>query len=400
MLISTNFLKNQALLEQITEIEPWLIEIRREFHRHPELGMAEHRTSKKISELLEEMEIPHRTGIANTGIVGIIESGKPGKTIGLRADMDALPIREETGLSYASTIPGQMHACGHDAHMAILLGAARILNSLKTELTGNIKLFFQPAEETEGGAKPMIEAGFMENPKVEHVLGLHVTPYAEAGQIMIRPGKICAASDDLKITIRGKSAHGAYPEEGTDAIVITAQVITALQTIVSRNLSPLEAGVITIGTINGGLKENIIADEVRLGGTIRTLDQETRISIQKQIRNIVSGVASSMGGEGLVEFKASYPPVINDKQVVKIIENNAIALLGKENVIYKEHPSMGVEDFSYFCQAAPSAFYYLGCANRGQGIVAPGHSPKFQIDEACLKTGVLLQVVNSLSLLD
>jgi amidohydrolase len=399
LLTSNNYIQKQALLDQITEIEPWLIEIRREFHRHPELGMSEHRTSKKISELLTKMEIPHRTGIANTGIVGIIEGGKPGKTIGLRADMDALPIREETGLSYASTIPGQMHACGHDAHMAVLLGATRILNSLKTKLAGNIKLFFQPAEETVGGAKPMIEAGCLENPKVEHVLGLHVTPYAEAGQIIIRPGKTCAASDDLKITIRGRSAHGAYPEEGTDAIVIAAQAITALQTIVSRSLSPLETGVITIGTINGGLKENIIADEVRLGGTIRTLDQETRTSIQKQIQNIISGIASSMGGEGLVEFKTGYPPVINDPQVVKIIENNAIAFLGKENVIFKEHPSMGVEDFAYFGQTVPSVLYYLGCANRNQSIVAPGHSSKFQIDEACLKTGALLQVVNTLSLL-
>lgn len=399
MLQSMNIIQNQVLLDKVSEIEPWLIEIRREFHRHPELGMAEYWTSRKIAELLEEMGIPHRTGIANTGIVGIIESGKPGKTIGLRADMDALPIREETGLSYASVIDGQMHACGHDAHMTILLGAARILNSLKTELAGNIKLFFQPAEETDGGAKPMIDAGCMDDPKVDHVLGLHVTPYAEAGQILIRPGKICASSDGFTITIRGKSAHGAYPEEGTDAIVIAAQVITALQTIVSRNLSPLDAGVVTIGTINGGLKENIIADQVRLYGTIRTLDQETRISIQKQIRNIVSGVASGMGGEGLVEFQPGYPPVINDGHVVKIIENNAIALLGKENVLFKERPSMGVEDFSYFCQAVPSAFYYLGCANRNKGIVAPGHSSKFQIDESCLKTGVLLQVVNALSLL-
>lgn len=399
MSMKINAILNQTLIEKVMAIEPWLIAVRREFHRHPELGLAEHWTAGKIAALLEEMGIPHRTGIAETGIVGIIAGGKSGKTVALRADMDALPIREETGLSYASINEGRMHACGHDAHLAILLGAARILNSLKTELSGNIKLFFQPAEETVGGAKPMIEAGCMENPNVDHALGLHVTPYAETGQILVRPGKICASSDSLTITVRGKSAHGAYPEAGIDAIVIAAQVITGLQTIVSRKLSPLDSGVITIGTIQGGLKENIIADQVRLGGTIRTLDQETRAKIQRQIRELVSGIAAGLGGEGLVQFEAGYPPVINDEQIVKVIQSNAAILLGKENVLYKEYPSMGVEDFAYFCQAAPSAFYYLGCGNRSLGITAPGHSSQFQIDEACLKIGVLLQVVNALSLL-
>lgn len=398
-LSSMNIIQTQTLIAKVMEIEPWLIAVRRDFHRHPELGLAERWTSGKIAMFLEEMGIPHRTGIAETGVVGIIEGGKPGKTIALRADMDALPIQEETGLSYASINEGRMHACGHDAHLAILLGAARILNSLKTELSGNIKLFFQPAEETVGGAKPMIEAGCMENPKVDHVLGLHVTPYAETGQILVRPGKICASSDSLTITVRGKSAHGAYPEAGTDAIVIAAQVIIALQTIVSRNLSPLDSGVITIGTIQGGLKENIIADQVHLGGTIRTLAPETRAKIQSKIQEVVVGVAAGLGGEGLVQFEAGYPPVINDEQIVKVIQSNAAVLLGKENVLYKEYPSMGVEDFAYFCQAAPSAFYYLGCANHNLGIIAPGHSSKFQIDEACLKTGVLLQVANALSLL-
>lgn len=395
-----NIFPNQTLQEKVNAIEPWLIDIRREFHRYPELGMAERQTSGKIVAFLEEMGIPYCNGIANTGIVGLIRGGKPGKTVALRADMDALPISEATGLPYSSLIAGQMHACGHDAHMAILLGTARVLNSFKTELPGNIKLFFQPAEETEGGAKPMIEAGCMENPHVNYVLGLHVTPYAEVGQILIRSGKICAASDGLAITIRGKSAHAAYPEEGTDAIVIAAQVVTALQSIISRNLSPLDSGVITLGMINGGHKENIIADEVRLSGTIRTLDPITRIKIKEKIQSLVLSITAGLGGEGTVKFKEGYPPVINDECLVKIIQTNASFLLGKENVLFKEHPSMGVEDFAYFCQAAPGAFYYLGCGNQAQGITAPGHSSQFQIDEACLKTGVLLQVVNTLSLLD
>lgn len=394
-----NNIQNQTLLAKVMAIEPWLIDIRREFHRHPELGMAEHWTSGKISALLEEMGIPQRTGVANTGIVGIIKGGQTGKTVALRADMDALPISEDTGLPYSSLNDGQMHACGHDAHLAILLGAARILNSLKTELTGNLKLFFQPAEETVGGAKPMIEAGCMEDPHVDNVLGLHVTPYAAAGEIMIRPGKICAASDGLIISIQGRSAHAAYPEEGTDAIAIAAQVVTALQTIISRNLSPLDSGVITLGMIHGGHQENIIADRVRLSGTIRTLDPDTRRKVKERIQTLVSGIVAGLGGESIVEFEEGYPPVINDEHLIEMIETNATALLGKEKVLFKERPSMGVEDFAYFCQAAPSAFYYLGCGNPERGITAPGHSSKFQINEACLKTGVLLQVVNTLSLL-
>ncbi len=394
-----NTIQNQTLIDKVMAIEPWLIDIRREFHRHPELGMAEHWTSGKIAEILKELGIPHRGKIASTGIVGIIEGSKSGKTVALRADMDALPILEDTGLEYSSLNNGRMHACGHDAHITILLGAARILNSFKTELTGNIKLFFQPAEETIGGAKPMIEAGCMEDPHVDYVLGLHVTPYAEAGQIMIRSGKICAASDGLIINIEGKAAHAAYPEEGTDAIAIAAQVIVSLQTIISRNLSPLDAGVISLGMINGGSKENIIADRVRLSGTIRTLDPEIRAMVKERIRSLVSGVTAGLGGSGSVEFEEGYPPVINDDQLVKLIETNATALLGGKNVLFKERPSMGVEDFAYFCQAAPGAFYYLGCGNQERGIAAPGHSSKFQIDEACLKTGVLLQVVNALSLL-
>lgn len=397
--MKSNIIKNQTLIEKVMAIEPWLIDIRRDFHRHPELGMAEFWTSGKIAEALTTLGIPHRCNVANTGIVGLIKGGKPGKTVALRADMDGLPIPEATGLPYSSLIAGHMHACGHDAHLAILLGAARVLNSFKTELPGNIKLFFQPAEETVGGAKPMIEAGCMENPHVDYVLGLHVTPYAEVGQILIRSGKICAASDGLAITIRGKSAHAAYPEEGTDAIVIAAQVVTALQSIISRNLSPLDSAVITLGIINGGHKENIIADEVLLGGTIRTLDPISRIKIREKIQSLVAGVAAGLGGEGTVEYKEGYPPVINDERLVKLIETNAAALLGKENVLFKEHPSMGVEDFAHYCQAAPSAFYYLGCGNQALGITAPGHSSQFQIDEACLKTGVMLQVVNALSLL-
>jgi amidohydrolase len=292
-----------------------------------------------------------------------------------------------------------MHACGHDAHMAILLGAARVLNTMKPELRGNIKLFFQPAEETDGGAKLMIDQGCMEDPQVDQVLGLHVTPLAEAGQIMIRYGAITASSDTLKITVLGKSAHAAYPEEGIDAIAIAAQVITALQTIISRSVSPLDAGVITLGKINGGAKENIIADNVLMIGTIRTLNPETRRFIKDRLRSLVTGICRGMGGDCLIEFEEGFPPVVNHDEVLRVVEANAIKILGKENLIYKEQPSMGVEDFSFFSNHAPGAFYYLGCGNKALGIDAPGHNPRFQIDEKCLKIGVLMQVASALGLM-
>jgi amidohydrolase len=386
------------IIQLVNDIETWVIETRREFHRYPELGMKEYRTSQTISELLSEIQIPHYP-IANTGIVGIIRGAKPGKTVALRADMDALPIPEDTGLEYSSLNSGKMHACGHDAHMAILLGATKVLNTMKTEITGNIKLFFQPAEETDGGAKLMIDAGCMEDPRVDYIVGLHVTPLAETGQILVRRGKITASSDAVKITIQGKSTHAAYPGEGIDAIVIAAQVITALQTIVSRSISPLDAGVITLGKINGGTKENIIADQVILSGTMRTLEPKTRSLMKERIQTIVTGTCEGMGGHCMIEFEAGYPPVINHDEVMRVIEANARQFLGKEQLIYKEQPSMGVEDFSFFSQYAPGAFYYLGCGNKAQGIDAPGHSSQFQIDEKCLKTGVLLQVTNALALL-
>ena len=381
-----------SIIQKVSNIEPWVIAQRREFHRHPELGMNEYWTSQRITGLLDEMEIPfHKT--VSTGIVGIILGEKPGKTIALRADMDGLPIEEATGLEYSSISKGKMHACGHDAHMAILLGTAKILNEIREGITGNIKLLFQPAEETIGGAQRMIEEGCLENPQVDEVLGLHVTPDAEIEQIMLRRGIVTATSDSFQITIHGKSAHAAYPEAGVDAIIIAAQVINALQTIISRNISPLKAGVITLGKIEGGTQENIIADNVILNGTMRTLNPQIRKHIQDRILKLVTEICIGMEGKGTVELNAGYPSIMNDDNLVQVVETNAVHLLGPKNVIPKEKPSLGVDDFAFFSQHAPSVFYYLGCSNRSLGISAPEHSPQFQIDEACLGTGILLQVI-------
>ena len=392
-------MNTQELLDKIESIKDWVIQQRRFFHRHPELGMEEHRTSETISKLLMEMVIPHRTGIAGTGIVGLIKGSRPGKTVALRADMDALPVIEATGLKYASVEDGKMHACGHDAHMAILLGVAKILNGMKDKLSGNVKLFFQPAEETDGGAKPMIDAGCMENPHVDYVLGLHVTPYIDTGKILVKSGKLTASSDIFRITVEGRSSHAAYPEDGTDAIVLGAHVVTALQTIVSRNISPLDSTVITVGKIHGGIKENIIADRVELSGTMRTLDPQTRVFVKDRIVTLATGVCNALGGKCSIEFEDGYMPIINNDEVTSIVTRNAQQLLGLKNVLPKEHPSMGVEDFSFFCNTAPGAFYYLGCGDPDQKERSPAHSPHFLLDERCLTTGILLQTVNTLTLL-
>jgi len=284
--------KVHTVLTELNKIKDWMVEIRRDFHRNPELGMKEFRTRDKIVEYLEILGIEYEK-VAGTGVVGIIRGRDANKTVALRADMDALPIQDEKDAVYRSIIPGKMHACGHDAHVAILLGAARVLKENQKQLNGNVKLFFQPAEETVGGAKPMIEAGAMQNPKVDAVFGLHVASDIPVGEIGIKYGQMNASSDTIKIMIRGKSSHGAYPQEGIDAIMITGQVITALQSIVSRNVDPRSSAVVTIGTIQGGTQGNIIADKVELVGTVRTLDSDTRLLVLDRIKNIVTQTFSS-----------------------------------------------------------------------------------------------------------
>jgi len=382
------------------EIEDWLIEVRRDFHKNPELGMEEYRTSERIIEYLEEMGIEYKRGVAKTGVVGIIRGGQKGKTVALRADMDALPIEDKKNLDYKSKISGKMHACGHDAHMTILLGAAKILNDMRNELKGNVKLFFQPAEETLGGAKPMIQEGVMDNPKVDAVFGLHVAPEIPVGKIGIKYGKMNASSDSIKILIHGESTHGAYPHSGVDAIMISGHIITALQTIVSRNIDPRNSAVVSLGIIKGGTQGNIICDRVEMIGTVRTLDPSTRNRVLENIKRIVTNISTSMGGRGEVIIEEGYISLINDNPMVKIVEDNAKALLGDEGVKIIEEPSLGVEDFAYFLQKAPGAFYRLGCGNIEKGIVYDGHNSLFDIDEECLTIGAAMQVENTLRILN
>lgn len=388
--------------KRIDEIYQEIVHIRRDFHKNPELSENEFRTQKKIQEYLNQWNIENYV-CADTGVVGIIRGKHEGKTVGLRGDIDALPINEKNNHSYCSINPGVMHACGHDAHTAILLGVGKIMKEMadsEESIEGNVKLFFQPAEETIGGGKRMVQEGCMLNPNVDYMLGLHVMPYIDAGKVELKYGKLNASTDTIKITLKGRQAHGAYPDKGIDAIAMAGNVITSLQTIVSRNISPLNSVVISLGKISGGIKDNVIADEVNISGTLRALDDDTRYFTKNRITDIVKNTAIAFGGEGEVDFRDGYQALINNDEVVDVINENAKKILGEENIVFKEFPSLGAEDFSYFSDVAKGGFFHLGCGNNSKGITSPIHTDCFDIDEECLKVGVLLQVNNILSLLN
>lgn len=385
----------EQVWQQAQEILPWLIEVRRDFHQYPEIGLEEFRTQEQVMRYLDEMGIPY-TKSAGTGIVGLIQGGRPGATVALRGDMDALPILEAEDREYRSKIPGKMHACGHDAHMTCLLGAARILNTYKAELAGNVKVFFQPAEETVGGALPMIKEGVLENPKVDAVFGLHVSSDIPAGHIGVKYGQMNASSDDLSIIVRGENGHGAYPHSGRDAIVIAAHVITALQTIVSRNVDPRRAAVITIGMISGGTANNILAQEVKLTGTIRTLEPSVREQVKERIQEVAALTARALGGEAEVTYEEGYTSLINNDALVDLVKRNGEELLGEHHVRVNELPNMGVEDFAYFAESVPGAFFHLGVRNEETGCVYPVHHPNFDLDERSLAVGAAMQALNTL----
>ncbi len=386
--------------KRVNEIFEELIDIRRDFHMYPELSEEEYRTCDKICEYLDKWEIEYVKGVAKTGVVAIIRGKKEGKTIGLRADIDALPITESTDLPFKSRNVGVMHACGHDIHTTIHLGVAKILKEMADKLVGNVKIFFQPAEETIGGAKMMIEEGHLKNPDVDYILSLHVMPYLEAGEVELKYGKLNAATNEFSIKINGKSSHAAYPDKSVDSIVVAGYIITALQSLVSRNISPLNSVVLTLGQIRGGIKNNIIASEVTMSGTLRTLDPTTRIYAKERIREIAENTARAYGANVEVEFEEGYPALINNDGVVDVLKSTAESLLGKDNVKIKEFPSMGADDFSFFLEEVKGAYYNLGCGNKAKGWTEAIHSSNFMADEECIKVGVLLQTKTLLELLN
>ena len=381
-----------TFLEEANRIKDELITIRRDLHEHPELGFEEKRTSEKIKEFLTKEGIPY-VEVAKTGVCGIIKGEKKdnNRVIGLRADMDALPIQDKKVCSYSSKVPGKMHACGHDAHTTILLGVARILNKNKRLFGGCVKLFFEPAEETVGGAPFMIKEGVLENPRVDAIVGLHVTEDLDYGKIRIKSGVVNAASNPYKIKITGRGGHGAAPHTTIDPIVIASNVVMALQTIVSREIAPVNPSVITVGSINGGTAQNVIPEEVEITGIIRTLTKEDREYVVRRFKELVTGICRGMRGECDIYIEEGYPCLYNNATMVERVKYVGKELLGVENVVEQKHPSMGVESFAFFAMERTSAFYYLGTGNRTKGTDKAAHSNLFDIDEDAIPLGVAMQ---------
>lgn len=375
-------------------IKDELIEIRRDLHEHPELGFEEVRTSKTIKEFLKANDIPY-VEVASTGVCGIIKGTKDGdnKTVALRGDIDALPIQDMKACSFKSKIDGMMHACGHDAHTTILMGAGKLLNKHKDKFSGTVKLLFEPAEETTGGATPMIKEGVLENPKVDCILGLHVDEETECGTIKIKKGVVNAASNPFSVKITGQGGHGASPHTTIDPIVIASHIVIALQTIVSREISPVNPIVITVGTLHSGTAQNIIPGEATLSGMIRTMTKEDRAFAIKRLNEIVNGIAVMSRAKAEINVTESYPCLYNNDEFVDLISESASEVLGKTNVLEQKSPKMGVESFAYFANERPSAFYFLGSGNKEKKTTEPAHSNLFNIDEDCLAIGVAIQAL-------
>jgi len=362
---------------------------RREIHRTPELGFEEIRTSALVERELRSAGI-EVTRVAKTGVVGVLRGAQPGACLALRADMDALPLQERSGEPFSSEVANAMHACGHDAHTAMLLGAAVALAAQREALAGTIKFFFQPAEEWPGGAKPMIDAGVMQSPRVEAVIMLHVYPLLEAGAIGIRAGAASASCDDFDVTITGRGGHGASPHLSVDTIPIAAEIVNALQRISSREISPLDSVVVTVGTIRGGYRRNIIADSTTLGGTIRCLDESIRAGMPERVERIAAGICAAHRASYAIELERGYPAVHNDQQLVERVAAIAGTVPEIAAIVELREPSMGAEDFAYFAQAAPGCLIRLGVGFPGEPDPPRLHSPEFRLDEAALPTGVAL----------
>lgn len=362
-----------------------LLEWRRHLHKHPELSFKEAQTAAYINEYLQSIGIETTTGVGGKGIVATIGSGE--KVIGLRADMDALPIQEENDVDYASVNAGVMHACGHDVHSTCLMGAVTILKQMEDQLPGTIKIVFQPAEEyLPGGAHLMIEDGVLENPTVQHMLGEHVYPELEVGKVGFRSGMYMASTDELHVTVKGKGGHAALPHRVIDPILIASHMIVALQQVVSRKSTPTTPTVLSFGDIHGYGATNVIPDEVKLLGTFRTFDEEWRDEAHQLIRDMARNVVEGMGGEVDFQIKKGYPHLINDPSITEASRSAAQEYLGVENVVDLDL-RMTAEDFAYFSQKVPSCFYRLGVRNEARGITSNLHTSTFNVDEDCLEIG-------------
>ncbi|MBI5555372.1 MAG: amidohydrolase [Elusimicrobia bacterium] len=387
-------------LKEAKKLKLELIKIRRHLHQHPELSNQEYKTSEYIASLLKKWDYKVKSGIGGAGVIGLlfpstINKQLSTKCIAIRADMDALPIHEETEKSYASKTKGIMHACGHDGNMTCALGAAKLLAAHQSELTKTVKFIFQPAEEVSNGAERIIKAGVLKDPAVEAIIGMHVYTLLPAGKVGIKYGQMMANVDEFTLTIIGEGGHGAAPHKGVDAIAVAADVITALQQVVSRQTDPADPVVLTIGTINGGTQYNILADKVVMKGTVRTLNDKTHREMPKKIEKIGRGITSAFGARYQLEYKVLGVALINNDQIVDTIKIAAAKILGANNIVTINRASMVGEDFASYLQQVSGAFVYLGVGNKAKGITYPWHHACFDLDEEALPVGaaVLAQSV-------
>jgi amidohydrolase len=384
----TKLMSSFNFLPEAQSLQDEMVVLRRDLHAHPELGFQERRTARLVAEHLHAAGLEVREGLADTGVLGRLEGAQAGRTVWLRFDMDALPVTEETGAPYASQNPGVMHACAHDGHVAIGLTLARLLARHRGDLHGRVVFAFQPAEEGQGGAERMIADGALE-PRPDLALVLHLWNPLPLGQAAISPGPVMAAADLVRITVRGKGGHGAFPHQTVDPIVAAAQIVTALQTVVSRNVDPLATAVLTMGTIHGGTAFNVIADEVELTGTVRTFAATVREQILQRLVAIAQGTAAALGATAEVAIKPISPAVVNNPAATRLVHEAAAAILGEAHVL-DAYQTMGAEDAALFLQAVPGCYFFLGSANPERGLAAPHHSPRFDFDEAALPLGVAI----------
>jgi amidohydrolase len=378
------------LRSDIDEILPGVIADRRHFHQHPELGYQEFETAEIVAERLHSLGVEDiRTGIAVTGVTGLVRGTKPGpdKVVLIRADMDALPIFEENDVDYKSQVDGKMHACGHDAHTAGLLGVTRLLMDRRDQFSGTVKVLFQPAEEGGAGALAMINEGVLDDPKVDAAFGLHVDQGSPVGTISLRPGPALAAADRFVAVIKGRGGHGAHPHETIDPIAVGAQVVTALQMIVGREVDPTEPAVVTVGALIAGEAPNVIPDTAELRGTLRSFNPEVRDQLATRVEEIVKGVAGALRAEVDYTYKPGYPTTVNDAEMAALVRDVAIEVVGEDRV-FEPALQMGAEDFSYYLERVPGAFFFVGSKNADRGLTWGHHHPRFDIDEDVLVYGM------------
>ncbi|HEY9627730.1 MAG TPA: M20 family metallopeptidase [Coleofasciculaceae cyanobacterium] len=395
LMVSTHFptlAQNLSSIRlDIRTLQPQLVEWRRLLHQRPELGFRETLTAEMITRLLTEWGIEHQTGVAQTGTVAILRGSLQkgtGPVLGIRADMDALPIQEENLVSYRSQHDGIMHACGHDGHVAIALGTAYYLSRHPDQFSGTVKIIFQPAEEGPGGAKPMIESGALKNPDVDAIIGLHLWNNLPLGTVGVRDGAMMAAVELFDCTIRGKGGHGAMPHQTVDPIVVSAQIVSALQAIVARNVDPLKSAVVTVGSLHAGHAHNVIPSMAQMQGTVRYFDPAFEGFFQQRLEQVIAGICQSYGATYELSYQSLYPPVINDRTMTNLVRSIAEAVVETPMSVVPECQTMGGEDMSFFLKEVPGCYFFLGSANDGKDLAYPHHHPRFDFDETALGLGV------------